>query len=172
MAREIERKFLVSRERWRADPEQGVRYRQGYLSVDPARTVRVRTAGANAFITVKGMTAGIERLEFEYGIPFADAEQLLGLLCVRPLVEKTRYRVPFAGRVWEVDEFEGENEGLLTAEVELESPSADVTLPPWIEREVSGDARYYTTPQSLSQEHYESFKQLLESELARYKGRD
>jgi CYTH domain-containing protein len=145
MAREIERKFLVSRERWHADPVQGVRYRQGYLSTDPARVVRVRTAGPNAFLTIKGVTKGIERAEYEYPIPLDDADQLLDRLCVQPLVEKTRYRIPSAGRTWEVDEFAGVNAGLIVAEVELDSPGATVVLPEWVEREVSGDPRYFNS---------------------------
>lgn len=145
MANEIERKFLVKRESWTPPAEGGVNYRQGYLSVEPARTVRVRIAGDNAFITVKGITSGIERMEFEYPIPVRDAGTMLDVLCVRPLVEKVRYRVPFAERVWEVDDFLGDNEGLLLAEVELPDRGAAVTLPAWIGKEVSGDPRYFNS---------------------------
>ncbi len=140
---EIERKFLVHRHLWRADPATGTRYRQGYLAGDPACTVRVRLAGDRGFLTVKGAPRGIERLEFEYPIPGADAEAMLAALCRGPLIEKTRYRVPFRGRVWEVDVFEGDNAPLILAEVELPSADAEVALPPWAGREVSGDARYY-----------------------------
>src|SRR5689334_7610126 len=96
--------------------------RQGYLSLDPTRIVRVRRSGDTAALTVKGETTGIERLEFEYAVPSADADAMLDRLCHRPLVEKTRYREPWAGRVWEIDVFEGDNAGLVVAEVELQSP--------------------------------------------------
>ncbi len=143
MATEIERKFLVNRSVWRPDPALGTRYRQGYLASELGCTVRVRIAGDRGFLTVKGRTRGIERLEFEYPIPSADAGAMLAQLCDGPLIEKTRYRVPFAGRMWEVDVFDGDNTGLILAEVELPSADAEVALPPWAGREVSGDPRYY-----------------------------
>lgn len=145
MAREIERKFLVIRSAWSPDPSGGVRYRQGYLSTDPERVVRVRTAGSAAYLTVKGKTVGVERAEFEYPIPFDDAVVLLDRLCVRPLIEKVRYREEYRGRVWEVDVFFGDNEGLIIAEVELPSADASVVLPPWVGKEVSNDPRYYNS---------------------------
>jgi CYTH domain-containing protein len=143
VALEIERKFLVRADAWHPDAATGTRYRQGYLCSAPDRVVRVRTAGGEGFLTVKGATEGITRLEYEYRIPVADADELLDRLCPRPLIEKTRYRVPWAGRVWEVDVFEGENEGLVLAEVELPSADAAVELPPWAGAEVSEDPRYY-----------------------------
>lgn len=152
MAREIERKFLVDHDAWTHDPSQGTQYRQGYLSADPARVVRVRVAGAGAYLTIKGPTTGVTRAEFEYPIPVADAQLLLDTLCIRPLIEKTRYRVPFGGRMWEVDEFVGENAGLITAEVELDEATALVALPPWIGREVSDDPRYFNS--NLAQHPY------------------
>jgi adenylate cyclase len=155
MAREIERKFLVDPAQWRPDPAQGTRYRQGYLSRDPARTVRVRIAGDHGFLTVKGLTKGIERLEFEYEIPRADAEAILDRLCPRPRIEKVRYRESFGGRVWEVDVFEGENAGLILAEVELDSADAQVALPPWAAREVSDDPRYFNS--NLTEHPYSSW---------------
>jgi len=145
LAIEIERKYLVKHDVWRADPAQGKRYRQGYLSTDADRVVRVRTVGDQGFLTIKGATTGIERLEFEYPIPVADADAMLDRLCARPLIEKTRYRVPFEGRVWEVDVFEGENAGLIIAEVELPAVGAVVALPPWAGAEVSADPRYYNS---------------------------
>lgn len=117
--------------------------RQGYLSLDPLRIVRVRRSGDSAFLTVKGKTTGIERLEYEYAVPLNDADAMLDRLCHRPLVEKTRYREQWAGREWEIDVFEGDNMGLVVAEVELESPDQAVVLPPWVLSEVSGDPRYY-----------------------------
>jgi CYTH domain-containing protein len=145
MGREIERKFLVRRDLWRPDPGQGVRYRQGYLSTDPARVVRVRTAGERAYLTIKGLTAGLERAEYEYPIPLADADALLDSICLRPIIEKTRYRIPYGDRVWEVDDFAGENAGLLIAEVELPEPDAKFERPPWLGDEVSADPRYFNS---------------------------
>ncbi len=143
MPREIERKFLVASDAWRGRAA-GVTYRQGYLCTVPERTVRVRTAGDEAFLTVKGLTTGNSRLEFEYAIPLADAVAMLAL-CEGPLVEKTRHEIPHGGKVWQVDEFLGDNRGLVVAEVELSSADEAVDLPEWIGREVSGDPRYYNS---------------------------
>jgi CYTH domain-containing protein len=141
MPQEIERKFLVASDAWRSGAA-GKRYRQGYLSTDPARTVRVRVAGDAGFLTVKGSSTGAARAEYEYPIPVAHAEEMLDALCLRPLVEKTRYRIPFGGLTWEVDEFAGDNAGLVVAEVEIEAENQAVALPPWVGREVTGDGRY------------------------------
>ena len=143
MAREIERKFLVAGDGWRPGAV-GVAYRQGYLSAgaDAGCTVRARVAGERAFLTVKGRAVGASRDEYEYPIPVADAEEMLERLCAGGRIEKLRYRVPFAGRVWEVDEFGGENAPLVVAEVELEDVGAEVSLPPWVGREVTDDPRY------------------------------
>ena len=141
MPREIERKFLVTSDAWRIDA-QGKRYRQGYLSIDVDRTVRVRVAGDAGFLTVKGRSSGAARAEYEYPIPLAHAEEMLDRLCLRPLIEKTRYRIPHGGLVWEVDVFAGENAGLVVAEVEIEAEDQEVALPPWVGREVTGDHRY------------------------------
>ncbi len=141
MAQEIERKFLVKGDGWR-DPTNATRYRQGYLSTDKARTVRVRTAGDKAYLTIKGATEGVSRAEFEYPIPLDDANQLLGL-CHRPLIEKDRYLIPYGDHEWEVDEFFGDNEGLVVAEVELESEDQPFERPDWVGPEVSDDPRYF-----------------------------
>ena len=143
MAREIERKFLLKSDAWR-ELADGVTYRQGYLSALPERTVRVRIAGDEAFLTVKGRSVKNSRAEFEYSIPLTDAEQMLKL-CDGPLVEKTRYEIPHAGKTWQVDEFSGDNRGLITAEVELNSESEQPEIPDWIGEEVSGDPRYYNS---------------------------
>lgn len=145
MGREIERKFLLLPGAWRPDPAGGIRYRQGYLSSDPDRVVRVRTAGDRAYLTIKGRTSGITRSEFEYPIPLVDANALLANLCEPPLIEKTRYLVPYEGRTWEIDVFEGDNAGLVLAEVELPDEAAALTLPPWAGREVSDDPRYFNS---------------------------
>ncbi len=152
MGVEIERKFLVTDASWRAAAAGSVRYRQGYLSRSPASAIRVRTDGERAYLNVKGTTEGITRLEYEYQIPLADADELLSRVALRPLIVKTRHYVEFAGRRWEVDVFEAENAGLVVAEVELESADAPLVLPPWVGREVSHDPRYYNA--SLSERPY------------------
>jgi adenylate cyclase len=142
MAQETERKFLVAGTSWK-DGATGTLIKQGYLSSTKERTVRVRSAGAQAFLTIKGPSRGITRAEFEYPIPVDDAEAMLDTLCERPLIEKTRWVVTFAGFKWEVDEFHGENTGLVVAEVELPTAEARPTLPPWAREDVSLDPRYF-----------------------------
>ena len=140
MAKEIERKFLVVGDAWRAGAV-GTRYRQGYLAAG-ACTVRVRLAGERGFLTVKGRAVGPVRDEYEYPIPAADAAEMLERLCAGGRIEKVRHRVEHRGHLWEVDEFAGENAGLVVAEVELASPDEDVELPPWAGAEVTDDPRY------------------------------
>jgi len=141
MGCEIERKFLVTDDSWRpASP--GMPLRQGYLCTDPDRTVRVRLAGEQAWMTIKGRAQGFTRAEFEWPIPPKDAIELLDGLCLRPQIEKVRHRIEYEGRVWEVDEFSGENAGLVVAEVELPSEDAVVVSPPWVGQEVTDDPRY------------------------------
>ncbi|MGG6294291.1 CYTH domain-containing protein [Leptolyngbya sp. AN02str] len=142
MGIEIERKFLVTGDGWRS-LATGTSYRQGYLMAAQGRTVRVRIAGYQGYLTIKGATQGLTRREFEYEIPLADAEEMLHHLCDRPLIEKTRYKIPFKGLMWEVDEFAGENQGLIIAEVELENEQQAIALPEWIGQDVSHDPRYY-----------------------------
>ena len=142
MAREIERKFLVDTALWRATAA-GTLYRQGYLSSVKERVVRVRIAGDRGFLTIKGLTTGVSRLEFEYPVPLADATVMLDQLCERPLIEKTRYREVFADRIWEIDVFHGDNDGLVVAEVEIANPEQKVELPRWAGAEVSNDPRYF-----------------------------
>lgn len=143
MAREVERKFIVSSAGWR-DGARGTRYRQGYLSAGERAgcTVRIRVAGERAFLTVKGPAAAGARDEYEYPIPVADAEEMLSRLAAGGIVEKTRHRVPFAGRTWEVDEFAGDNAPLVIAEVELDRIDEEVALPPWVGAEVTDDPRF------------------------------
>lgn len=144
MGVEIERKFLVSGDAWKA-LGQGVLLRQGYLSSTPERTVRVRIEGASAMLTIKGISTGATRSEWEYPIPPADAQALLDNLCERPLIEKKRYRIPLDGMVWEVDEFLGENAGLVVAEIELATEDQSFTKPDWIGEEVTHDRRYFNS---------------------------
>ena len=147
MALEIERKFLVKDDSWRRDqkgePLSGTRFRQGYLSSNPDSTVRVRLQGEQAKLTIKGKNRGIARAEFEYDIPVQDATQMLDTLCARPLIEKVRYIRRESGHCWEIDVFEGDNAGLIVAEVELASESDSVAKPDWLGEEVSDDPRYY-----------------------------
>ena len=155
MAIEIERKFLVKDDSWKAGRE-GKRYSQGYLSRARGRTVRVRRVEEKGWFTVKGPGDGISRPEFEYEIPLSDARQMLENLCIQPLIEKIRYLVPHGGMVWEVDEFLGENLGLVVAEIELAAADQPFDPPPWLGKEVSGDPRYYNS--CLSREPFSSWK--------------
>ena len=143
MGTEIERKFLVSSDAWRHGVS-GVPYSQGYISRGSGRTVRIRIAGNESFITIKGPVSGISRAEFEYPIPLEDARQLLSL-CEGPIIQKQRFHIRHEGALWEVDEFEGANSGLVIAEIELKHPDEEVSLPGWIGKEVSGDSRYYNS---------------------------
>jgi CYTH domain-containing protein len=137
---EIERKFLVTDTQWRQAP--GTRIRQGFLNRDKQRTVRVRMSGAKAYLTIKGVSRGAARLEFEYEIPTADAEALLEL-CDGPLVQKIRHTLEYKGFTWEVDEFLEENAGLIVAEIELPAEDQPFERPTWLGREVTHDPRYY-----------------------------
>lgn len=143
MPREIERKFLVKGEEWRKG-NAGISYRQGYLISELNCTVRIRTVGEEkGYLAIKGKTVGAVREEFEYEIPVEDANKLLDHFCTKPLIEKRRYKIPFRGLLWEVDEFEGENKGLVLAEVELREENEKIELPDWIGEEVTGDSKYY-----------------------------
>lgn len=143
MAREIERKFLVTGEGWRAAAHDSVHCVQGYLASHESCSIRVRIAGERAWLGIKGATLDIERAEFEYRIPLADARELLERFCVRPLIEKTRHYLHHGGHLWEIDEFAGENAGLVVAELELEYVDEPFERPPWLGEEVSADPRYY-----------------------------
>jgi adenylate cyclase len=136
---EIERKFLVAGDGW-GPAADGVLQRQGYLLAEERATVRVRIAAGRATLTVKGPQRGLARAEFEYEIPVEDAEEILRLCPFR--VEKTRHERSFGGRLFEIDVFHGENEGLVLAEVELAGENDPVALPPWVGKEVSHDPRF------------------------------
>ena len=142
MAFEIERKFLVLGEAWRQG--SGTLLAQGYLNRDKERTVRVRIAGKQAFLTIKGANAGATRAEFEYEIPLADARELLAL-SDGPVVQKSRRIIRHEGFDWEVDEFLGDNAGLVVAEIELQSEDQAFAKPDWVGREVTDDPRYYNS---------------------------
>jgi CYTH domain-containing protein len=144
MGLEIERKFLVQKNLW-IPLMEGVLYRQGYIYTQNGNTVRVRIAGDKGYLTLKGKTKGSVRSEFEYEIPLEEAGEMLDLLCDRPLIEKIRYKEKIGELTWEIDEFLGENEGLILGEVELESENQKVTLPEWIGEEVTQYPRYYNS---------------------------
>ncbi len=141
MAVEIERKYLVKSNAYQSLAEP-VLIRQGYISTDVHRAVRVRIAGECAWLGVKSLVTTLERLEFEYEIPPGDAETILSKICPHPIIEKVRYAVNVGGDHWIVDEFLGENRGLVVAEIELESPDQSINVPDWIGTEVSDDPRY------------------------------
>jgi CYTH domain-containing protein len=140
MGQEIERKFMVKKGVWR--DKKATKYRQGYLSTVKERTVRVRTIEDKGYLTIKGISIGASRMEFEYEIPRQDADELLDI-CEKPLIEKNRYKVENGGFVWEVDEFFGENQGLIVAELELENEDQYFPRPDWIGEEVTDEPRYF-----------------------------
>ncbi len=144
MGIEIERKFLIKDDAWRA-LAKGTQYRQGYLNSTKERTVRVRTINDKGFLTIKGISTGATRAEYEYEIPHAETVAMLDELCEKPLIEKNRYKIAFEGLIWEIDEFFGENQGLIVAEVELESEDQQFEKPEWVGDEVTGDPKYFNS---------------------------
>jgi adenylate cyclase len=142
MGIEIERKFTVVGNAWRSCG-RSVRIVQGYMTRDARRVVRIRTMGEKGLITIKGLSGGVARTEFEYEIPIHDAYQILHELCLAPLIDKTRHYVPYDGLVWEVDEFHAPQAGLVLAEIELPSVDYDFKRPEWIKEEVTGNPVFY-----------------------------
>ena len=155
MGKEIERKYLVQGTEFKT-LAQGTSYRQGYLSTVKERTVRVRTIADKGFLTIKGVTVGATRAEYEYEIPVAEANDMLSNLCEKPLIEKNRYKIPFAGLTWEVDEFFGDNDGLIVAEVELTSEDQKIERPTWVGQEVTSDTRYFNS--NLTKNPFKNWK--------------
>jgi adenylate cyclase len=153
MALEIEHKFLLADERWRGQVYKSAYFKQGYLSSLPTTSVRVRISDDKAWLNIKSATIGNQRLEFEYEIPLTDADTLLDALCAKPLIEKTRHFIKAEdGHVWEIDEFAGENTGLIVAEIELASLDENFSKPEWLGQEVTHDLRYYNN--NLAQHPY------------------
>ncbi len=145
MGQEIERKFLIKKDIWKnATKEKASYLKQGYISTDPGKTIRVRIAEDKSFLTIKGKSEGIARAEFEYEIPTEDANELLNLFASN-CIEKVRHEIVYDGKLWEVDVFSGDNEGLIIAEIELDSVDENFALPAWIDKEVSGDERYFNS---------------------------
>ena len=143
MATEIERKFLLRNDNWRKDVDSSVAIRQGYLAGTEKASVRVRIAGDRANINIKSATLDVTRKEYEYEIPLNEANELLDTLCEGPLIEKTRYHVHHGSHLWEIDDFIGDNQGLVVAEVELDDVDENYERPDWLGEEVSDDPRYY-----------------------------
>jgi len=149
MEKEIERKFLVNREKWeKIEKPAGCFLRQGYILTDPNKTIRVRCNNEKGFLAIKGLTIGATRSEFEYEIPIKDAKEILGLFAISE-ISKIRYNIVYKGKLWEVDEFDGENQGLIVAEIELSKEDEKFDLPKWVGNEVTGDARYYNSNLSV-----------------------
>jgi len=158
MPTEIERKYLIPNPSF-LTTHQGIEYRQGYLSSSPEdlTIVRVRTAGSKAYLTAKGVITGIVRREYEYSVPLDEANEMLDKLCRPPLIEKMRYEIDYGGNIWEVDVFSGDNQGLVVAEIELESETQVFELPPWVGEEVSHDPRYFNF--NLARHPYKDWKE-------------
>ncbi len=149
MGMEIERKFLLCSEAWRSQTHHAERLRQGYLNHETHCSIRVRTSDDRAWLNIKGVTIGMQRQEFEYEIPLADAHAILDTLSRKPLIEKVRHYVRLGRHCWEIDEFEGENAGLIVAEIELDYLEEPFDKPDWVGEEVTHDVRYYNTSLSL-----------------------
>jgi adenylate cyclase len=143
MALEIERKFLLRSEEWRPQVVKRMLLRQGYLSSGSRSSIRARIAGEQAWLNLKAKRSGMTRLEYEYPIPRQDAEEILEHLCQGPLIEKYRHELPLGAHVWEIDEFLGDNAGLIVAEIELDDEREAFDLPSWLGLEVTHDERYY-----------------------------
>lgn len=143
MAIEIEHKFLLANDDWRQQISHSVKYRQGYLSSQPTSSIRVRISDEHAWLNIKTATIGTHRYEYEYEIPLSDANEILDNLCKKPLIEKTRHFVTHDNNLWEIDEFEGGNHGLIVAEIELDETEQAFSKPSWLGLEITNDLRYY-----------------------------
>lgn len=145
MPLEIERKFLVCSDDWKKTAQPPLVCKQGYMLATPGKSIRVRIMGNKGFLTIKGQTTGFSRQEFEYEIPFHDANKLLQDFCCHPLIEKKRYLVEHKSKIWEIDVFFGDNRGLIMAEIELNTEDEAFDKPQWAGAEVTGDNRYYNS---------------------------
>ena len=144
MATEIERKYLLKNDSWKQEVSSKNKIIQGYLSSKPERTVRIRITKNKGFVTIKSKNIGSLRKEFEYEIPIEDAKELI-LLCEKPIIQKTRYIVEYSSHIWEIDIFEGENQGLEVAEIELSQENEEFSIPDWIGPEVTNESKYYNS---------------------------
>ncbi|RXJ68580.1 adenylate cyclase [Halarcobacter ebronensis] len=155
MALEIEKKFLVDMSELDNLPS-GIDIKQGYIKTTDNSVVRVRIKGNKGFLTIKGKNSGASRLEFEYEIPYDDANEMLEKLCSKPIIDKTRYEIRYENHLWELDIFYGENEGLIVAEIELEDEKEQFALPSWVTKEVTEDIRYFNN--QLMENPYKNWK--------------
>ena len=156
MAIEIEHKFLLASDAWREQVSHSVIYKQGYLSSQPTSSIRVRISDNQAWLNIKSATIGTQRHEYEYEIPLTDAQEILDNLCLKPVIEKTRHFVMHNNHQWEIDEFDGENAGLIVAEIELDSADETFAKPDWIGADVTQDMRYYNN--NLAREPYSQWR--------------
>jgi adenylate cyclase len=143
MAIEIEHKFLLANNAWREHVSHSIIYKQGYLSSQATCSIRVRISDSQAWLNIKSATIGTQRHEYEYEIPLSDAHEILDNLCLKPVIEKTRHFVTHENNLWEIDEFDGENVGLIVAEIELDALEETFIKPDWVGAEVTQDMRYY-----------------------------
>jgi adenylate cyclase len=143
MAIEIEHKFLLANDDWREHIIRSVKYRQGYLSAQATSSIRIRTSDERAWLNIKSATIGTHRHEYEYEIPLPDANEIINMLCRKPIIEKNRHFVTYDGNTWEIDEFDGDNQGLCVAEIELPEIGKPFSKPGWLGEEVTHDLRYY-----------------------------
>lgn len=157
MALEVEHKFLLANDNWRQTVHRSEIFRQGYLTSQATSSIRIRICEQRAWLNIKSATIGTHRLEFEYEIPIGDARQIMSELCNKPLIEKTRHYVRHDGDLWEIDEFEGENRGLIVAEIELDAVGQAFAKPAWLGREVTDDLRYYNN--NLARHPYSEWRE-------------
>ncbi len=156
MALEIEHKFLLANDSWRENVSHSVIYKQGYLSSQATSSIRVRISDKQAWLNIKSATIGTQRSEYEYEIPLSDAHEILDGLCLKPVIEKTRHFVTHENHLWEIDEFDGENVGLIVAEIELDALDEIFAKPDWIGAEVTQDVRYYNN--NLAKNPYSAWR--------------
>ncbi|MFI3123545.1 MAG: CYTH domain-containing protein [Methylococcales bacterium] len=156
MALEIEHKFLLANDSWRENVSHSVIYKQGYLSSQATSSIRVRISDKQAWLNIKSATIGTQRSEYEYEIPLSDANEILDNLCLKPVIEKTRHFVKHENHLWEIDEFDGENVGLIVAEIELKAENETFAKPDWIGSEVTQDMRYYNN--NLAKNPYSAWR--------------
>ncbi len=150
MAIEVEHKFLLRDESWRRSIDRSTHYRQGYLHSDANSSIRIRVSNEKAWLNIKSATLGNQRHEYEYAIPLDEANEMLNTLCRKPLIEKVRHLVKVGQHVWEIDEFEGDNQGLIVAEVELTVAGESFEIPAWAGQEVTEDLRYYNNQLAIT----------------------
>lgn len=156
MAQEIEHKFLLANDGWREHVSHSVIYKQGYLSSQATSSIRVRISDKQAWLNIKSATIGTQRSEYEYEIPLSDAHEILNSLCLKPVIEKTRHFVTHENHLWEIDEFDGENAGLIVAEIELDTLDEAFEKPDWVGAEVTQDVRYYNN--NLAKNPYSAWR--------------